>query len=330
MGGNALKTVKTERISPEKYIEIKQYIKTELEKLDYVVSEIKEVPGKTSYGDLDLLYHKSNSNIVADIKILFKPHEIVKNGEVVSFDYNNFQIDLIFCSSIEQMNFARFYFSYGDLGSILGRFCNYHGLKIGHRGFWLNVYENTLYPEKEFNPTRNWAEILLTQDPRKACDFLGLDYDRYLLKFESSKEIFDWIMTSKYFVGEIFRNLNHDHMERAKKRAMYIEFLEYIGLSIDQLNGEPKIEKNIQHLALEYFDKIGELNQIRADLEYKQVIKSKFSGKTLIELGVDHKNIKKMLNLVQGYIEQRYQKSLETWIYETDVEEIREIVKSIL
>lgn len=196
MGGNALKNVKTIRIDPINYHRIKTIIIDQLKSLGYIVSEIREVPGKESYGDMDLLWWhdpKVPSNIRKDVINIFKPNEIVTNGEVMSWDYENFQIDLIKCSSLQQMEFAKFYFSYGDLGAILGRFCNYHGVKIGHRGFWIDVYESTIYSEKQFDPTRNIGEVLLTIEPDKACEFLGLDYNVWSNGFGNLTEIFDWI-----------------------------------------------------------------------------------------------------------------------------------------
>lgn len=168
MGGNALKTVKTSRIDQQSYFQLKLHIMEQLRKDGFVLTDIIEVPNKESYGDLDLLYfHPDNQDIKIKVIELFSPQEIVSNGDVLSFDFKTetneyFQIDLIKCNSINQINFARFYFSYGDLGSILGRFCNYHGVKIGHRGFWIDVYENTMYPDRPHDPTRNIGEILLT------------------------------------------------------------------------------------------------------------------------------------------------------------------------
>ncbi len=213
----------------------------------------------------------------------------------MSWDYENFQIDLIKCSSLEQMEFAKFYFSYGDLGAILGRFCNYHGVKIGHMGFWIDVYENTIYPDKPFDPSRNIGEIHLTMEPDKACEFLGLDWNKWFSGFSNLIEIFDWIKSSKYFVQKIFAELNYDHMKRAKMRPMYMKFIEYIGLNPLEVNGRPEIRFNIQSQAIEYFGKKEEVNKIRDQLEFTKVVQSKFTGKNLMEMGYQGKQIGQIL-----------------------------------
>lgn len=331
MGGNALKNVKTIRIDPANYQRIKTLIINQLKLLGYIVSDIIEIPGKESYGDLDLLYFKDDKyDIGKDITQLFNPQEIVTNGEVMSWDYENFQIDLIRCSSLEQMNFARFYFSYGDLGAILGRFCNYHGVKIGHRGFWVDVYECTLYPDRQLDPSRNLGEIQLTMDPIKACEFMGLDWSIYLKGFTNLEKIFNWIISSKYFVQKIFAELNGDHMKRAKLRPMYIKFIEFIGLNPLEVNGRPEIRHNIQKEAINFFNKQKELDEFKYKYEFNQVVRTKFSGKNLMERGYQGKQIGKILLTLEEYIEQTFNLKLNQWIYQTDINQINEVVDDIL
>ena len=87
MGGNALKNIKTVRINPDDYQRIKILVAEQLRKIGYIISEIKEAPGKESYGDLDLLWWRNPNDkydIRKDVIQLFKPQEMVSNGEVLS------------------------------------------------------------------------------------------------------------------------------------------------------------------------------------------------------------------------------------------------------
>lgn len=305
-----------------------------LKSLNFVVSDIIEVPNKESYGDLDLLYWKddlgSGTDIKKVIKETFNPNEMVSNGEVLSWDFENFQIDLIKCSSLEQMAYAKFYFSYGDLGSILGRFCNYHGLKIGHRGFWIDVYECTIYNDKPLDVTRNIGEVLLTLSPEETCEFLGLNYYKWLDGFNNLESIFNWITESKYFVTKIYQELNGDHMKRAKIRPMYMKFVEYIGMNPLEINGKPEIRFNMQPEAIKHFKKEHEIEKIKERIEFNQVVRNKFSGKKLLEKGIEGKNIGIILKSLEDHIDKNYHMNFAQWVYHTDQEEIDLVVEKIL
>lgn len=333
MGGNALKNVKTIRMDLKNYQRIKAHVIEKLSYAGYIISDIMQVPDKETYGDLDLLWWRDptlQGDIRTDIIQLFTPQEIVTNGEVISWDLENFQIDLIKCSSLEQMEFARFYFSYGDLGSIIGRYCNYHGVKIGHRGFWIDVYECTIYPDKPLDPTRNLGEIHLSMDPIQVCDFLGLNWSEYTNGFTTIEQIFNWIIASKYFVQKIFAELNGHHMKRFKIRPMYMKFVEFIGLNPLKVNSNPKIRHNIQKEAIDYFNKHTEVDNFKIKFEFNQIVRTKFSGKNLMERGYKGKQIGIILANLDQYIVQKYNLTLSEWIYQTSINKINEVVNEML
>lgn len=96
---------------------------------------------KDSFGYLDVLYLcDSKINTRELVTNLFNPTEIVTNGDVMSFDYDNFQIDFIVCNTCETLNSSQFYFSNSDLWAIIGRIVNYYGIKFGHYGLWTMDY----------------------------------------------------------------------------------------------------------------------------------------------------------------------------------------------
>jgi hypothetical protein len=233
MGGNALKKVKTIRKQKQEYEIIKRHI---LEKTrEYLKCDIViELPNKDSFGDLDVLYiYDPKINVKELVIKLFNPNEIVINGDIMSFDYENFQIDFIKCESIEFFITSQFYFSNGGIGSIIGCIVNYYGIKFGHEGLWINLIENTIDPTKEINMTKIIGKIILSKNPQEICKFLELDYNLWETGFLSNKEIFEWIIKCKYYKKEIFYELNYDHRKRSLKQPIYIEFLEFINITCE-------------------------------------------------------------------------------------------------
>lgn len=333
MGGNALKNTIIKRIDIDNYQRIKKYIISQLESNGFTTSEILEIPEKNSFGDLDLLYlnkEKDTNDINQCIIKLFKPNEIVSNGDVLSFDFEQFQIDLIKCSSLEQMQFAKFYFSYGDVGGIIGRICSSYGLKFGHNGLFAVLYENTIYPEKEFDVKNTTQQILLSNKMCDVCDFLGLDWLYYSKGFNNLNDIFDWIIKSKYFNIKLFSTFNSDHIKRLKIRPMYINFIDYIGINKNNIYRGFEFTCNIQPEAIAYFNKIELVENVKKELEIKKIVQNKFNGKYLIERGYDGKQTGIILNEMKKHIDKEYQISWEQWIYNSDIDMIYKLLDGII
>lgn len=331
MGGHALKNTITKRIDLENYQRIKKYITTSLETEGYTIDEIIEVPGKDSFGDLDLLFWiGQNKDIRQIITKLFKPNEIVSNGNVYSFDYEQFQVDLIWCAGLQQMAFAKFYFSYGDVGGILGRICSAHGLKFGHDGLHAVLFDNTIYPSNEFDVKKTHGQILLSESPRQVCEFLGLDWIKYTNGFANVNEIFEWIIQSKYFTTELFTTFNHDNMKRLKLRPMYIKFIEYIGINKNKIYRGHQFSNNQQIEAINFFEKSNLVDDARTQLEIKKTVQAKFSGNYLVAKGYDGKSIGKIMVHMKKTIGEKYQTTWDQWIYDSDIESIYKLLDEVI
>ena len=134
MGGNALQRVKTYRKPLVEYNQIKTELLKKLADNGIKAEVVIEFPGKLDFGDIDILVDNCHN---VDIREIFNPNEIVRNGDVISFDYclsgstELIQVDFI---KIPNIDMAQFYFVYGDIGGILGRITNSIGLKFGHLG----------------------------------------------------------------------------------------------------------------------------------------------------------------------------------------------------
>ena len=178
---------------------------------------------KADHGDLDLLIKitpKLNINWRTYIQTAFNPNEIYSNGGVYSFDYQNFQIDLI---PIKEENWiiAQVYGFFDPLGNIMGK--TYHKFNLSYG------WEGLFYKYRNGRGTYS-KNILLTNDVRRIFDFGGYDYDRYLKGFDTLKDIFNFAIDAKYFDTEMFQmeNLKSIDKKRNRKRVSYHIFLEYL------------------------------------------------------------------------------------------------------
>jgi len=229
MGGRALqnKGIITERKTTGEFNRIALEIQRPLElDLDVMTAVVKCYHSKPDHGDLDLLikidheFYNSGVNLKEYIEETYNPRAINSNGSVLSFDYDNFQIDFI---PMKESNWrtAQVYFSYDPLGNAMGK--SFHKMNLSYG------WDGLKFKYRNFNG-RNSHDIIISKDPRKIFEFGGFDYDRYLKGFETIEEIFDFIIDGKYFNVETFKmeNLNHIDKKRNRKRKSYHEFLKYV------------------------------------------------------------------------------------------------------
>jgi hypothetical protein len=361
-GGNAIKDPVTkksicDRLPKEQYERVKEMVISKLRAEGINCEIVLELPGKDSFGDLDVLYVEDKGRDMR-IKIMelfniVNQRHIVTNGNVMSSAFEctpigmpnkYFQIDFIKTDSIEHLNMARFYFSYGDIGSIIGRIFNYYGLKFGDKGLWCEVYENTAFPDKPFNANISVGnKIMLSDNAEHICRYAGLDYNfwKYTIpelaqtqmpQERQWKEIFDWIKSSRLFKPEIFEKLNHDHRKRAgtldesaeqkNGRPFYQAFLRYIEItSVDRASakeGETGGENfNHQHVAIQYFRKEADLQSIISNITIKKIRDSKFNGINIIEeyakngITITRENIGVKIQLFKDFCLKNYR--LSSW-----------------
>lgn len=99
MGGSALKNTQTRRYELDEYLRIANLVTVKLSSLVNVhrVNVIPHIRDKQTFGDLDVLYTTwSDVAVRRDaIQRMFSPNEIVKNGDVISFNVEELQVDAI-------------------------------------------------------------------------------------------------------------------------------------------------------------------------------------------------------------------------------------------
>ena len=317
MGGKAIKKVLISRIKLENYNKIKKDIfdiLTEYIKLD----SIREVPNKIDFGDLDIIY-KANENI--DLRKLiidiYNPEEIVVNGTVMSISYyfksldEYYQVDFIKCQNLEM---SYFFFSYGDVGGIIGTITKFYGISFGE-GLFCNISKEIIELHDK-NGIENFCnfKIELTTDPKEICTYLNLDYKKWCNGFDSKEEIFNWIISSSWFHKDIFINLNNHQKHQKNTRPLYKEFNDFIFDESRLLSNNELKKENRQLETLVYFNKIELLNNFIILHKKNNDKKNKFNGRKFIKYGYEGKDIGNIMNTFKKYIHEKYNIDFNSWV----------------
>lgn len=326
MGGNALKNVVTRRYARDEYFALKERI---LKKLQGHIDQFnvpKEFPCKESFGDIDvLMVCPPNVSIRNLIEELFNPNKISRNGDVYSFDFEEFQVDFILVS-IEQYENAVVYFSYSDLGGLLGNICHKIGLKYGIQGLWMNTHT------KEFDPTTASTTLVLSRNVKEIFDFLGYDYEKYMKGFDMENEFFQWIINGKYFRSFYFNDdqLNHAHRQRTSKRPIYIKFKAYLDQQVSLRNetnesshDQNDLICNVREQALIFFNKKEDYHQGLNQRDAKRQVKEKYNGQYFCDI----KDGTHMIKVHMKNFEKRFgnnDEEFHQWVLNTD----RDIIKA--
>ena len=324
MGGRALKHTFTRRYDSKEYYKLQQEIVEKCKKIYLVARPLIAYRNKDSFGDMDVLI--LNEGNVKDIRerIIseFQPNETHFNGNVWSFDYKELQIDFIL-TPIRNWESAYNFFAWNDLGNLMGKIAHKFDVKYGFDGL---VFRYRTENE------RHLGDIVLSKDTEKIFEFLGFDYKRWVDGFDTMEEIFEYVISSKYFSMDIFQfeNLNHIDKKRNKKRKMYNQFLEYVNKKNESLqienSGIGLISYRFHKDKWRYYDKIeglfpgfiSELEKFEKKERIRKIIASKFNGGLVMErYGFEGKN----LGIILGGFKAQFE-DFSTYILETDEPEI--------
>ena len=289
MGGNALKNTETRRYQRDEYFLLEAEVLDKLRK-DFPgrrIEAIRAYREKDSFGDMDVLFE--NDNIHEDlcnyrdlrryVVERFKSSEAVQNGGVVSFEFKQFQIDLIGTNS-KNFETSANYFAWNDLGNLMGRVAHKLGFKYGHEGLSMT------YRDGDYQ----YAEVNLSKDPRAIVEFLGYDYDRFAKGFDTVEEIFNFTASTEFFNKEIYllENRNHTSRTRDRKRKTYSQFLTWIETAELQYSypwselkeqGGRMYKQQFMERAFKFFPAFkAEHDKIQAGFELWKSSKANFNG----------------------------------------------------
>ena len=309
MGGNCLKDCTTRRYAAEEYYIQEDLVLKKLSQLFplYVLHPIASYRNKESFGDMDILISSEfiTEEMIIAIVDEFCPKQMFKNGNCLSFEYKEFQIDLI-ATGEENYRASKNYFAYNDLGNLCGRLAHSIGLKLGHDGLTYN-YMDGMQLVKNIKLYTNWADIL---------PVLGLSYKRYAEGFDNLEDIFLFVVSSPLFRVDIFllENRNHTSRVRDSKRKTYMSFLQWLEdgsyegcESTKRLSKEewlPYLQKNVKGFSEAY-------SQAQKEhLEYKKY-KLRYNGKIVTELtGLTGRELGGFMQWVVQYYGEGLQKDI--------------------
>lgn len=343
MGGNALKNTVTERKSAKDYIRIIFAVASRMKNLfpGIRIEAVLSYAEKETFGDLDLLVCSDNlpPNWVDLVKAEFAPNEFISNGGVHSFDYDKFQIDLIM-SPAHEMDFAAVYFSFNDLGNLMGRIANIYGFKYAHNGLWKVVRDDK---------GESIGKALVTGNPAEAFYFLGYDFKRYRQGFHNLEEIFEFVVSSRFFHSGAFQfeNRNNKDSARDRKRPTYMAFLKWLNgrevvdpyLWVDSKTEQGAREKQerqeqaLAHACLMYPDFHIAVTKLESDHTHHLKAKELFNGDLVSQLtGLQGKQLGEfMASMWQKIIERaggfQSKPAAEAWIVSKTPDEIVALIR---
>lgn len=297
--------------------------------------EYKVVPyysEKEDFGDMDILV-KANTDIVRDavikhfgfapIKSMVKDFNYSTNHNCFSFLYDKFQIDLI--CTVEDFETSLNYYSFNDVGNILGRFFHKFGLKFGHKGL--------IYPLRDDRGNVR-TEILISKDLEQIINFLGLDYSKWRSGFTTLEDIFEWVAKGKYFDPTIFlEELSAINEKRDRKRKTFSRFLDWVY----QEHGKPGdyYKFLIRDARDEYIPQIEEyfkcdiksqVDEFNVRMERERKIKAKFNGEMVMEItGLKGQELGAFMNKFKQHDDGTF----DDYILDTEPELIKQYIKTI-
>jgi hypothetical protein len=288
MGGNALKNTATRRLDRDEFEQVSQAVLRGLQAAlpGATAWVIPAYASKADFGDLDVLVSAEHLHAAGGWEhlkqravALFHATELVRNGDVLSFDFRHapgqaepaFQVDVI-AQALESYDYALGYFSFNDLGNLVGRTAHRAGLTHRHDGL--------VYYFRDGDHL--FREILLTRDYAQALAFLGYEPARFRAGFDKLTDLFEYVAGSAYFNRDIFllENRNNASRVRDRKRKTYNEFLDWCaarpGLPAyaypdDKREWLPRVAAHFPHFQAEY-------DRAVADLARQRAVKARFNG----------------------------------------------------
>ena len=301
MGGKALKSVITRRYQKQEYSKLVLEILPKIEELtNSIVAVPKEYVTKADFGDLDVLILNDGNLDLRKVAEELGANEIQNNGGAVySFDYKEFQIDLI---PVTPSNWAsaQFFYSYGDLGNCLGkitynltRFEKDLTLKFGWDGLKL-IY----------NPDGRKYELNISRNPTRIKQWFGMDLEKDKLGYNDPMDLIATLYDTQLFSSDAFvwENMNSVNKHRNKKRPGFTAI-------VDAVEQMPEKEFHFSRIELlgdlsEFFgvNIQGWINEMEADNAAALARAAKFNGKMIMEK-YPHLQGKELGDAIKGFKE---------------------------
>jgi hypothetical protein len=279
MGGNLFKVG---RVPKEEYFNILKSLRPVLDKH---FGDRYRIPvayhNKKDYGDVDIIVDagvlmnkpKWKQELNYDLGVT-QTHSV---RNVHSMLYRNFQTD-VFLVGTNKLETANNFMSYNILGNLIGRIYHKFNLRYGEEGlhYVLRGYNNHIS-----------KEVLVSRDMKDMLTFLGLSYERWLLGFDEVEEIFEYVMTSKYFCSNSYDLKYFNVQKRANERPDFNKFLDYLHERNIDKNYPFFKNKDIYIEEIDSFFKTDLREKYDAHVEKQKILEEvskKFNGKIVMDL----------------------------------------------
>lgn len=234
---------------------------------------------KKDFGDVDYVVKADAGDVIPKVEAEFKPESMSINDGIISFTFDNFQVDLI--CTLRNYETAVAYFSYNDIGNLLGRVYHKLGLKFGHEGL--------LFPLRDDRGSVR-TDVVVSTDIEKIISFIGCSYKQWLGGFNTMEEMFRFVASSQYFDRSIYEGeLSAINKKRDKKRKTFSHFLSWLEIA----QPENRYAFKSREARDEYIPAIeayfgvsiaAQKAELEAKLAKERAFKEKFNGDLLMML----------------------------------------------
>lgn len=300
MGGNALVSFGATRCSRDEALQVLEDFQARFAGVTQHlgraarIAPIQAYRQKPDFGDLDVLVDSRIFQAMppaAVVEALSTSYGVplpwVKNGPVLSVGLplpaeasgkeRCLQLDLISTPEAE-FAFSLAYFSWNDMGNLVGRIAHKMGLKFGHDGLWLPMRDGT----------NLFDELLVTRDFEAALSLLGFDSARWSEGFDSLDDIYQFVASGQRFNPDIYplEHRNHTARVRDKKRPVYMGFLRWIEEqpALYRYAWQPDKTAYLPEVMVAFPELHGKYERSLARLEQAKAIRACFNGKVVAEI----------------------------------------------
>lgn len=314
MGGNIFES---NRLDKQAYLDLKVGLFRQLVGLGLKGFDvIKSYYSKEDFGDMDILVLDTPANREMLEGFVVNCQDSSKNSNVWSVLYNNFQVDFILTDE-SHYDFSLNYFSWNDLGNLVGRVARKIGLKFGHNGLFYVLRDGT----------NKVADVLVTNDFEEALEILDYSYERFDSGFKTPEDIYEFVATSGFFDPESFslETRSHNARVRDRKRKMYRGFLEWMenrttkpGSQVDHCDKNTGVSRAM--IASRSFT--DRLVKVVSEHRQAKVISNKLDGKLVMRLtGLEGKELGAFMRFMKSHLQ-----PFTEWLERATGKEVRDII----
>ena len=303
MGGLALKHLNVQRVSRDEYLRLAPRVQSIFSTLfQHLPDIVQSYAQKTDFGDCDMLITSSElpERWRDGLAAAVHSRGYIVNGDVTSMEIENVQFDFINVPRAHRV-YAFVYFSFNDLGNLMGRVAHKMGFKYGHRGL--------VYPMRVDN-NHVYAEVDVRAPINEVFDFLGYSFHLWNSGFDSLEDIFEYAASTPYFNRDIYLLENRNAISRMRdaKRKTYTGFLEWCERNHDknQYDWSDKDGEKAKHLqrAVERWPGLGvTLETLNRAFRQEQDLKTRWNGENVMKwTGLSGKELGLFMSHVRNHI----------------------------